>query len=174
MWLSSPSTSCLAAECRRRRAPPSACPDWRRWGGSRSRSLTLLTEKRDGGKKKKKKRRKNQFYRRLIRVYTQDCDDSRVGGSLTGFSDTKDFTQDESELDTASGKRTLVLVFPTAVLQDKLSREEGQSENWYKKKIKPLLIKAHTHTHTRTSEMRTSIDIIHSLASTRNHHNQVP
>lgn len=44
----------------------------------------------------------------------------QVGGELTGFSDTKDLTQDERELDAAPGKRTLVFVFPAAVLQDKL------------------------------------------------------
>lgn len=36
------------------------------------------------------------------------------------LSNTKDFTQDERELDAASGKWTLVFVFPAAVLQDKL------------------------------------------------------
>lgn len=40
----------------------------------------------------------------------------RLAGGLTGLSDTKDLTQDEGELDAAPGKRTLVFVFPTAVL----------------------------------------------------------
>jgi len=42
------------------------------------------------------------------------------GGQLTRLADTKDLTQDECELDAAPGKGTLVLVFPAAVLQDKL------------------------------------------------------
>lgn len=43
-----------------------------------------------------------------------------VRGQLTGLSDTKDFTQDECELDAAPGEWTLMFVFPTAILQDKL------------------------------------------------------
>jgi len=49
----------------------------------------------------------------------------QVGGELTGFSDTKDFTQDECELDAAPGKGTLVFVFPAAVLQDKLGERHN-------------------------------------------------
>lgn len=46
-----------------------------------------------------------------------------VRASLTSFSDTKDFTEDEGELDAASGKWTFVFVFPTAVFQDKLGKQ---------------------------------------------------
>lgn len=46
-----------------------------------------------------------------------------VTPSLTSFSDAKDFTEDESELDAASGKWTLVFVFSTAVFQDKLGKQ---------------------------------------------------
>lgn len=41
---------------------------------------------------------------------------------LTGLSDAEDFTKDECELDAAPSKRTLVLVFPAAVFQDKLGK----------------------------------------------------
>lgn len=55
-WLSSPSRSCWAAECRHRKAPPAADPGWRRWGGSRILSLRLITEegmeKVEGGRQK--------------------------------------------------------------------------------------------------------------------------
>lgn len=42
---------------------------------------------------------------------------------LTGLSDTKDFTEDECELDAAPGKRTFVFVFSAAVFQHKLGKE---------------------------------------------------
>lgn len=43
--------------------------------------------------------------------------------SLTGLSDTKDFTEDECELDAAPGKRAFVLVFSAAVFQDELGKQ---------------------------------------------------
>lgn len=45
-----------------------------------------------------------------------------VKAPLTSFSDTKDFTEDEGELDAASGKGTFVFVFPAAVFQHKLGK----------------------------------------------------
>lgn len=48
---------------------------------------------------------------------------------LTGLSDTKDFTEDECELDAAPGKRTFVFVFSAAVFQHKLGKELNK-ESW--------------------------------------------
>ncbi len=58
----------------------------------------------------------------FLAVKVKSSDPSWVRSQLTRFSDTKDFTQDECELDAASGKGTLMLVFPAAVLQDKLGK----------------------------------------------------
>lgn len=42
---------------------------------------------------------------------------------LTSFSDAKDLTEGEGELDAAPGKRTLVFVFSAAVFQDELGKQ---------------------------------------------------
>lgn len=55
----------------------------------------------------------------------------RAAAPLTSFSDAEDFTEDEGELDAAPGERTLVLVFPAAVLQDELGGGTvGQERRW--------------------------------------------
>lgn len=47
--------------------------------------------------------------------------------TLTQFSYFKDLTQHFGKLDTAAAKRTLVLVFTTAVLQDNLKKKKKKS-----------------------------------------------
>lgn len=113
VWLSSPSRSCWGAECRHRKAPPSADPGWRRWGGSQIPSLRLSTT--EGVKENRR-----QHYMTLLESVWLDVTHSQR--QLTGLPDAEDFTKDECELDAAPRKRTLVFVFPAAVFQDKLGK----------------------------------------------------
>lgn len=114
VWLSSPSRSCWGAECRHRKAPPSADPGWRRWGGSQILSLRLSTM--EGVKENRR-----QHYMNPFRISLVWCD-TQSQRRLTGLPDAEDFTKDECELDAAPSKRTLMFVFPAAVFQDKLGK----------------------------------------------------
>lgn len=112
-WPSSPSRSCWGAGCRRRTAPPSACPGQRRWGGSPIPSRRLVGGRQD----------RDFFFWESVWPRILAWRVSRLGVWLTGLADAQDFTQNERELDAAAGKRTLVFVFPAAVLQDKLGKQ---------------------------------------------------
>lgn len=75
----------------------------------------------------------------------------RPGVRLTGLADTQDFAKDERQLDAAAGERALVLVFPAAVLQDKLGKRLNTHFNFNTVDAKILIFSQKSHRDKETS-----------------------